>query len=318
MKRLIVSVIIPVYNKEKYIERSIKSVLNQSFTNFEILVIDDGSTDLSAQIIQKLAKEDPRVKHIFKTNGGVSTARNLGIDKARGEYISFLDADDYWLDNFLEEMTESIGECPIAYCGHYDAIEGITKKSRIRFKKGDILVDYINNVTTPHTNSWLIKRSLIEKFSIRFEEGVSWGEDMTFFMKVLIHGESATTPYKFLTVYVNDAEDHLSTMSIDKIYDDIGWMENAIKYINNFVESETLKKRAIDAFRGYRIPAAIIYKLLALVEKDGIGRYRKNYQELESYLSRMSHNNGIRSMKLILMKIKLNKLFRKWDWSHEK
>src|SRR5699024_5641171 len=125
------------------------------------------------------------------------------------------------------------------------------------------------------------------------------------FMKVLIHGEKATTPYKFLTVYVNDAEDHLSTMSIDKIYNDIDWMENAIKYINNFVDSETLKKRAIDAFRGYRIPAAIIYKLLILSEKYEVKDIAKTYTYFEKYINSISYNNNFRSLKLLLSKFRL-------------
>ena len=94
------SVVIPLYNKSKYIARTIKSVLNQSFSNFEVIVVDDGSTDDSAAIVE--AFKDSRIRVICKENGGVSSARNRGIQEAIGRYIAFLDADDEWCQNKLK------------------------------------------------------------------------------------------------------------------------------------------------------------------------------------------------------------------------
>src|SRR3970040_1764287 len=96
------SVIIPVFNKEKFIEVTLKSVLNQTFIDFEILIINDGSTDNSAQLIKGF--DDPRIRYYYKENSGVSSARNDGIEKTQSNYISFIDADDYWYPDFLEEM----------------------------------------------------------------------------------------------------------------------------------------------------------------------------------------------------------------------
>ena len=96
------SIIIPVYNKVNFIENTLKSVFQQSFTDYEILLINDGSTDDSESKI--LAFNDPRIRYYSKKNEGVSETRNLGIEKAKSEYITFLDADDYWYPNFLEEM----------------------------------------------------------------------------------------------------------------------------------------------------------------------------------------------------------------------
>ena len=104
------SVIIPLFNKEKFIEATLKSILNQSFIDFEILIIDDGSTDNSAPIIKGF--DDSRIRYYYKENAGVSSARNDGIEKVQSNYISFIDADDYWYPDFLEEMYKVIQKYP--------------------------------------------------------------------------------------------------------------------------------------------------------------------------------------------------------------
>ena len=104
------SVIIPLFNKEKFIEATLKSVLNQTFIDFEILIIDDGSTDNSATLIKGF--DDTRIRYFYKENAGVSSARNYGIEKSQSNYISFIDADDYWYPDFLEEMFKIIQNYP--------------------------------------------------------------------------------------------------------------------------------------------------------------------------------------------------------------
>ena len=104
MKNRLVSVIIPLYNKEKAIRQTLNSVLNQTYTNFEIVIADDGSTDKSAFIVKELEKSDSRIKYFCKTNGGVSSARNFGLSKANGEWIIFLDADDEMMPTNIETL----------------------------------------------------------------------------------------------------------------------------------------------------------------------------------------------------------------------
>lgn len=104
------SIIIPLYNKEKFIESTLKSVLDQCFTDFEILIVNDGSTDSSEEKAKQFA--DPRIRYFLKENGGASSARNYGIEKAQSNYITFLDADDYWYPTFLQEMCEKINRFP--------------------------------------------------------------------------------------------------------------------------------------------------------------------------------------------------------------
>lgn len=104
------SVIIPLYNKENFIENTLRSVLNQSFTDFEIIIVNDGSTDASEEKAKQFI--DTRIRYYSKENDGVSTARNYGIALAQSDYISFIDADDYWYPNFLQEMFANINQFP--------------------------------------------------------------------------------------------------------------------------------------------------------------------------------------------------------------
>ena len=104
----LIGVIIPVYNVEKYLEQCVDSVLNQSFKDIEIILVDDGSKDSSGEICDYYKEKDSRVKVIHKENGGLSDARNMGIRQCSSEYILFLDSDDYWKENCLEEIARCI------------------------------------------------------------------------------------------------------------------------------------------------------------------------------------------------------------------
>lgn len=106
------SVVIPLYNKEKYIEQTLRSVLEQSYPFFEVVVVDDGSSDRSVSIIESI--KDPRIRLISQENGGVATARNAGIEVSVEEYVAFIDADDYWAMTYLEEMVRLISAYPDA------------------------------------------------------------------------------------------------------------------------------------------------------------------------------------------------------------
>lgn len=103
-----ISIIIPIYNVEKYINQCLESISMQTYGNMEILLIDDGSTDQSGNLCDEYAKTDKRFQVIHKVNGGVSSARQAGLNKATGDYISFIDPDDYIEPNMMEEMLEKL------------------------------------------------------------------------------------------------------------------------------------------------------------------------------------------------------------------
>ncbi len=127
-----ISIIIPVYNTEKYVERSIRSVLGQTYRNMEIICIDDGSTDHSGAILDRLAAEDERMIVIHKVNEGVTEARNLALEKATGEYIGFVDSDDYINPAMYSELVSAIekSEADIATCNYYMAYDSYAERTR--------------------------------------------------------------------------------------------------------------------------------------------------------------------------------------------
>jgi len=187
------SVIMPLYNKAKYVERSITSVLKQSYDHYEIVIVNDGSTDSSLEIARKY--ESGKVRVLDQSNRGVSSARNVGIENSSHEYLCFLDADDSWKPNFLEVLRGMINAYPDAglYATSYQIFE-YGKKTRnamvntnIAGEKMGILPDFFKAYTigdSPlHMSSLCIPRRVFNDID-GFPEGERWGEDLDVFGRV--------------------------------------------------------------------------------------------------------------------------------------
>src|SRR5690606_38408478 len=152
------SVVIPLYNKENYIEDTLKSVLNQTFQDFEVVIVNDGSTDNSLEKVKKFT--DGRIRVFSQENLGVSVARNFGIEKSNAEFIALLDADDLWYENHLYELKKQIDLFPDAglYCNNYEVFykENFSKKAKFNFDyKNDCLIveDYFK-ASTINSVAW--------------------------------------------------------------------------------------------------------------------------------------------------------------------
>lgn len=189
-----ISIIVPIYNVENYIKECIDSILNQSYTNFELLLIDDGSTDSSFNICKKYESIDRRVKVYQKNNGGVSSARNMGLEKATGEWITFIDSDDYLLNNhFLEDLEKATHYLNIDYC----ITSGCTKfgQEKIVFNQPGVqlstnsILKHIIGLNQIYLSPWgrLFKTSIINNNKIRFLEGLHYAEDCYFNIEYLNH-----------------------------------------------------------------------------------------------------------------------------------
>ena len=137
MEKDLISIIIPVYKVEKYLEKCIESVLKQTYTNLQVILVDDGSPDNCGKICDEYAKKDSRIEVIHKVNGGLSDARNVGIAKAKGKYIGFVESDDYIKEDMYEILINLIKEydADVSICNLYDVIEG---KEYIRNKENGI------------------------------------------------------------------------------------------------------------------------------------------------------------------------------------
>lgn len=137
MKNDLISVIVPVYKVEKYLEKCIESIIKQTHTNLQIILVNDGSPDNCGKICDEYAKKDSRIEVIHKINGGLSDARNVGINRANGRYIGFVDSDDYVKEDMYEKLINLIKEydADISICNLYDVIDG---KEYVRNKDNGI------------------------------------------------------------------------------------------------------------------------------------------------------------------------------------
>lgn len=177
-----ISIIVPVYNVEKYLQRCIESILAQTFADFELLLIDDGSKDKSGDICDKYAARDSRIRVFHKKNGGVSSARNLGIEHAKGEWITFVDSDDWLEIDYIAQFTQDSDLC---VQGYYN---------------GDAKILYENVYVDQHIGAFymkkpyvfgpyckLFKTSIIRKNKIEFDVQLSFGEDVLFLMQYALY-----------------------------------------------------------------------------------------------------------------------------------
>lgn len=132
----LVSVIVPVYNAEKYLKKCMESILKQTYENIELILINDGSIDKSLDICNQFSKRDRRIRVIDKDNSGVSDTRNLGIMLAKGKYLCFVDSDDYIEENYIEKMILNTDESTLTMCGYF--IETSMENGDFFFKESNI------------------------------------------------------------------------------------------------------------------------------------------------------------------------------------
>lgn len=182
-----ISVIVPVYNVEKWLRRCVNSLLAQTYSDFELLLIDDGSTDVSGAICDEYAKLYSQVRVFHKPNGGVSAARNLGLDNARGQWVAFCDADDYVTPYYLENLYKAVDSEDEDLVFNYAIVDCNGKAEKENYPEKNISLDelselFLHNDLIWHTSTWskLFRRSIIEECSIRYIEDVHVGEDALF------------------------------------------------------------------------------------------------------------------------------------------
>ncbi|MBL3546565.1 glycosyltransferase family 2 protein [Chryseobacterium sp. KMC2] len=201
-----ITVIIPLYNKEKSILDTVYSVLNQTYKDFELLIINDGSKDNSLKVVQGIS--DPRVAIIDKPNGGVSSARNAGILNAKNEYLAFLDGDDIWHPEHLKILSASLSQLDNETVGgvgtsFYKSNIKEFDESKFKEEKPEIIKDYFDFMSSPvsrfNSSTLLVKKTKVLKTGL-FDENLSYGEDVEFWYRLfsdyaLIYNKTITTIY---------------------------------------------------------------------------------------------------------------------------
>lgn len=211
------SVVIPLYNKQNYIQKTIKTVLDQSFKNFEIIVINDGSKDDSAKIVKSI--QDDRIRLIHQKNAGVSVARNRGIEEAQAEYIAFIDADDLWLSDFLQTIYEMIQKFPKAglYATAYKKRKengeeiGINIQALPSKEYEGYLPNYFESIVKGDNLVWssatCIPKKIFEENDIWFPVGEKYGEDQYVWARIAMKFAIAYST-KICSIYKIEAENN--------------------------------------------------------------------------------------------------------------
>ena len=198
-----VSIIVPVYNVEKHLSRCLDSLLNQSYSNFEILLINDGSTDNSGQICDVYQAKSDKIRVFHLENGGVSKARNYGIENAKGDFIQFVDSDDYVNETYISSMIDQIkdksvdllisGIMQVQLTNHkLTLLKEIISTNNGLYKKKDlkhIMSDLIDSSYINYCYSKLISRKMLIENKIRFDISISLGEDTLFVLDVIRHSQ---------------------------------------------------------------------------------------------------------------------------------
>jgi glycosyltransferase involved in cell wall biosynthesis len=239
MNKMFISIIVPVYNAEKYLAKCIDSVLSQSYTNFELLLIDDGSTDSGGQICDDYAKKDNRIKVIHQKNAGVSAARNHGIRESKGDYICFIDADDWVNIDYLETYISVIKlHFPDFIISGY-TYDFISSKKTIEYsipprnaytqeEISVLLPELHNNALLVSIWSKFFKKSIINNYSLQFDETINYWEDTVFCWNFLLHVKSISVIENAGYHYRKDDSDSLTK----KKYSFDHWFRIAQKVID--------------------------------------------------------------------------------------
>lgn len=236
----IISIVIPVYNVDMFLRKALQSVADQTFQNFEAIIVDDGSTDGCPEIIAEYVRKYPNFKSVRQENAGLSAARNTGLTLAQGEYIAFMDSDDYYELTFLEEMYRACieNDCDISYCSFYFYFPyngfrlRLPMTSRTAVHDSRIALSLLIHDKFMHHFAWnkLYKRSLFVENRVTFTQ--MYFEDVATSPRLYYHAKKVAVSSKPLYNYTRRRGSILKSMNAKKINDFI----STLGFIRNFLE----------------------------------------------------------------------------------
>lgn len=246
-----ISVIVPVYNTSKYLERCINSIINQSLKEIEIIIINDGSTDNSLDIVETFASLDKRIIIIDKKNGGLSSARNAGIEISKGEYIINIDSDDWIEQNYFYDMhqiakKENLDIVVSDFYKDYDN-GNIEYKEDLKIKNNQVINNvvyiekFVNDEILPAVWNKMFKLDLYKKNKILHPININLGEDLATTIKLAYYAKRISKINKAYIHYIQNQESLTKSNPTKKIYELIEAFKILDKFFNNKIDF-TLKK----------------------------------------------------------------------------
>ena len=253
MKEEKITIVIPVYNTSKYLSKCLDSVINQSYSNIEIVLVNDGSKDNSGDICDLYSSKDKRIKVIHKENGGVSSARNSGIDNARGKYVTFIDSDDLvhpdYIKTLVNNLDDSLSVCHIEYFKNDVSFTNNEKEEIIELNKDEFIeLCRMSLLNTPCCK--LFNLDILKKNKVYFDNKLSLGEDLLFNLEYLNYINKITVTSKKLYYYRKDDNNTLSSSYNPKMLEIQSLLFNS--YTKYFDKSSMNKKQRC-IFDSYRL-----------------------------------------------------------------
>lgn len=302
MKKL--SVIIPIYNSEKYIQRCIQSVINQTYKNLEIILINDGSTDNTQKILENFYKQDKRIIIINKENEGVSAARNIGIEISSGEYIHCLDSDDWIENDMYEDMIKKIELYDLDIIvsnfywdydnGRYEIKNCLPIDENIIINNKDFLKKYFfSGKSYPAIWNKIFKAELYKKNNIRYPSEISIGEDMVTISKLFYCAEKIGKINKTYLHYIQNSGSITKNNNITKIKEIFRATEMIESYFNGLIDSEM-----ITAFN-----YSVITNVLLSEYDNKNNEYKKYVKKYFNYMKNIENNCIMSKKNRIIFKI---------------
>lgn len=236
-KMPMISIVIPVYNAENYLKECLDSVLGQTYRNLEIILINDGSCDNSLNICKSYAVQDSRIRLFDCINHGASFARNFGIEHARGDYLCFVDSDDYCSSTMVENLLlpfYNMEECDISLCG-IKATDGFEMTSiggsyTVKEYLEKILIKWKIHLYVGAPYAKMFRMSLITDNKIRFDNSISFAEDFMFNMKALSYARNINIVEDLLYSYRLNVQDSLSSWNRTKMPPKEYWRQRYVVY----------------------------------------------------------------------------------------
>ena len=249
MKNPLISIVIPIYNAEKYLHECLDSIINQTYKNIEIIAINDGSNDSSLDILNEYFNNDKRIEIYSKENGGVSSARNYALEKVNGDYIMFIDSDDYLVNkNVIQELINNLQGYDIIRFGNYDLKDNNLLENKQIYKLQDEYesgIDFINKVlSNVDTYGWYLWQYIFKKElwnGIKFPEGRIF-EDASTIYKVLLNSNKIKTITEPIYTYRYNDDSLSKKINIKICKDMLETIDESCNYINTLSIQDNTKE----------------------------------------------------------------------------
>lgn len=314
-----VSIIIPIYNGEKYIKRCLQSVLDQTYPNYEVLLIDDGSTDGSASLCDQYAEKDERIIAFHKENGGVSSARNKGLEMASKDYVAFVDVDDLMDRRYLEVLLKDAVDfqADIVCCGVHEILDNYDGKDTGRLRKVtdnrivNSIDEYYNDYFKEYSDDWFYGRTvwgcIIQMNLARREtfSDLSFSEDTEYMMKLFSH-----SPRTFLDSYQgyyyirweSSATNRTPTLDIKRKENDVALYKTILNLCNVHGNEELIGK----ACQRYALGVYVV--LSSYIKHDDYLLYRSSDEKIENLIDEVKGSKISPKFKFVFNLYSLSKL----------